>query len=143
MQTLLLCSSQHLHQLRLPQVAKATLSDASVLLDSLTGDDQLNGSSGDTFEGSTRERFQAAAAVSPRFLLLDFRLDPVNNPVSTPDLSMEFVKELRCPVHYCWAAWMSILGIWCVQPCFFVPKNAASVGHLTTWEFSEPAVSIA
>jgi len=94
MQTLLLCSSQHLHQLRLPQVAKATLSDASVLLDSLTGDDQLNGSSGDTFEGSIRERFQAAAAVSPRFLLLDFRLDPVNNPVSTPDLSMEFVKEL-------------------------------------------------
>ncbi len=56
------------------QVAKATLSDASVLLDSLTGDDQLNGSSGDTFEGSIRERFQAAAAVSPRFLLLDFRL---------------------------------------------------------------------
>ncbi|DBA74396.1 hypothetical protein WJX77_006646 [Trebouxia sp. C0004] len=54
------------------EVAKATLSDASVLLDSL-GNGQPNGSSGDTFEGSVRERFQAAAAVSPRFLLLDFR----------------------------------------------------------------------
>ena len=84
MQSVLLCSSQHLHQLRLPQVAKATLSDASVLLDSLTGDDQLNGSSGDTFEGSVRERFQAAAAVSPRFLLLDFRLDPIS-PMPTRD----------------------------------------------------------
>ncbi|KAA6425635.1 MAG: Sulfate Permease Family [Trebouxia sp. A1-2] len=56
------------------EVAKATLSDASVLLDSLIGDDQPNGSSSDTFfEGSVRERFQAAASVSPRFLLLDFR----------------------------------------------------------------------
>jgi len=57
------------------QVAKATLSDASVMLDSLNRDEQSHSSYHDTFEGSVRDRFQAAAAVSPRFLLLDFRWD--------------------------------------------------------------------
>lgn len=103
MQTLLLCSCKHLHddQLHLLQVAKATLSDASVLLDSLTGDDQLNGSSGDTFEGSIRDRFQAAAAVSPRFLLLDFR--SVHSIQCRHQSLHDFVNELCCRVHCCWA----------------------------------------
>ncbi len=58
----------------LMQVAKATLSDANVMLDSTLGAaDQLGASSAATFEEPVRERFKAAAAVSPRFLLLDFR----------------------------------------------------------------------
>lgn len=55
------------------QVAKATLSDANVMLDSTIDADQFGASSGGTFEEPVRERFKAAAAVSPRFLLLDFR----------------------------------------------------------------------
>ena len=55
------------------QVAKATLSDANVMLDSTIGADQFGASSAGTFEEPVRERFKAAAAVSPRFLLLDFR----------------------------------------------------------------------
>lgn len=58
----------------LMQVAKATLSDANVMLDSTLGAaDQFGASSTGTFEEPVRERFKAAAAVSPRFLLLDFR----------------------------------------------------------------------
>lgn len=58
----------------LVQVAKATLSDANVMLDSTLGAaDQFGASSVGTFEEPVRERFKAAAAVSPRFLLLDFR----------------------------------------------------------------------
>ena len=55
------------------QVAKATLSDASVMLDSTIDVDQFGASSTGTFGEPVRERFKAAAAVSPRFLLLDFR----------------------------------------------------------------------
>lgn len=55
------------------QVAKATLSDPTILLDSPNGSDDLHGRPGDAFEGTIRDRFLAAAAVSPRFLLLDFR----------------------------------------------------------------------
>lgn len=55
------------------QVAKATLSDANVMLDSTLDADQFGASTGGTFEEPVRERFKAAAAVSPRFLLLDFR----------------------------------------------------------------------
>ncbi|KAL3133431.1 hypothetical protein ABBQ38_007297 [Trebouxia sp. C0009 RCD-2024] len=55
------------------EVAKATLSDASVMLDSTILANQLGGSNIDMFEDPVRERFRAAAAVAPRFLLLDFR----------------------------------------------------------------------
>lgn len=54
-------------------MAKATLSDASVMLDSTILANQLGGSNIDMFEDPVRERFRAAAAVAPRFLLLDFR----------------------------------------------------------------------
>ncbi|KAL3148948.1 hypothetical protein ABBQ32_001807 [Trebouxia sp. C0010 RCD-2024] len=55
------------------EVAKATLSDANVMLDSTILANQLGGSNIDMFEDPVRERFKAAAAVAPRFLLLDFR----------------------------------------------------------------------
>ena len=54
------------------QVANATLSDPTILLDNVL-EEPLHSHSTDSFEGSVRERFQAAAAVAPRFLLLDFR----------------------------------------------------------------------
>ena len=43
------------------------------MLDSTIDADQFDASFGATFEEPVRERFKAAAAVSPRFLLLDFR----------------------------------------------------------------------
>ena len=49
------------------------MSDANVMLDSTILATQLGGSSIDMFEDPVRERFKAAAAVAPRFLLLDFR----------------------------------------------------------------------
>lgn len=66
--------SQHV---RCAQVAKATLSDANVMLDNTSGADQMDGRSGDHghSEDPVREHFKAAAAVSPRFLLLDFRYE--------------------------------------------------------------------
>lgn len=58
------------------QVAKATLSDETAMLDTFDGQEQNRqqcGSLTDPFEGSTRNKFLAAAAAAPRFLLLDFR----------------------------------------------------------------------
>ena len=59
------------------QVAKATLSDETAMLDTFDGAEQNgrhnHGSIADPFEGSTRDKFLVAAAAAPRFLLLDFR----------------------------------------------------------------------
>ena len=58
------------------QVAKATLSDETAMLDAFNGEEQRSqhhGSLVDPFEGSTRDKFLVAAAAAPRFLLLDFR----------------------------------------------------------------------
>lgn len=59
------------------QVAKATLSDETAMLDTFNGEQQDSrqhyGSLADPFEGSTRDKFLVAAAAAPRFLLLDFR----------------------------------------------------------------------
>ena len=69
----LLLSSTSLTQV---QVAKATLSDETAMLDTFNGEGQRSqhpGSLVDPFEGSTRDKFLVAAAAAPRFLLLDFR----------------------------------------------------------------------
>ena len=59
------------------QVANATLSDETAMLDSYNGEEQRNGQHyggiADPFEGSVRDKFLVAAAAAPRFLLLDFR----------------------------------------------------------------------
>ena len=73
------------------QVAKATLSEPTVMLEGgdAGGADERHGAFGDLFEGSVRDRFLAAAAVSPRFLLLDFRCTAPPSPPLHPHLHPE------------------------------------------------------
>ena len=85
------------------QVAKATLSDANVMLDNTSGTDQMNGRHGEASEDPVRERFKAAAAVSPRFLLLDFRYELWSPCTLHIDFSSYLVRIMLLPLlaHAC------------------------------------------